>query len=80
MKVTELTKAQKKVIDQLRDAGFAIILWTPEELQGTPAITMEDRSTEFGWGIIEDHGGRWTGLDDDEDLEDLAFPPLSDTK
>jgi hypothetical protein len=80
MRFTELTKAQKKVIDQLRDAGFAVILWTPEELQGTSPITMEGESTEFGWGIIEDHGGRWTGLDADEDLEDLPFTPLSETK
>jgi hypothetical protein len=63
MKVTELTKAQKKVINQLRDIGFAVILWTPEELQGTSPITMEDESTEFGWGVIEDHGGRWAGLE-----------------
>ena len=63
MKVTELTKAQKKVINQLRDTGFAVMLWTPEELQGTSPITMEYESTEFGWGIIEDHGGRWAGLE-----------------
>jgi len=41
---------------------------------------MEDQGTEFGWGTIEDHGGRRTGLDDDEDLEDLPFTPLSETK
>ena len=79
MKFTEPTEAQQEVINQLREAGFALILWSPEELQGTPPSTMEDRSTEFGWEIIEDHGGKWMGLDDDDDVEDLPFTPLLET-
>ena len=40
-------------IKELRDAGYAVIVWTPEELGSCPADFVEDGSIEHGWAIIE---------------------------
>lgn len=39
---------QLNVIRQLKDQGYAIIIWTPEELQGTPARWVEEMSISYG--------------------------------
>ena len=44
---------RNKTIQQLRAEGYAIILWTPEELEGVAPKHVEDRSVELGWEIIE---------------------------
>jgi len=44
---------RNKTIQQLREEGYAIILWTPEELEGVAPKHVEDRSVELGWEIIE---------------------------
>ena len=49
-----MTEEQRKVIGQLRSAGFAVIVWTPEELREASAKRVQDRSIELGWDIIED--------------------------
>lgn len=51
---TLLTNAELRVINRLGDKGYAIILWTPEELRGVSAIEVEDRSIEFGHQLIDD--------------------------
>lgn len=47
----------EKQIDQvmaLRAEGFAVIIWTPEELKAANPRRVEDRSVELGWEVIED--------------------------
>ena len=44
---------RNKTIQQLREEGYAIILWTPEEIEGVAPKHVEDRSVELGWEIIE---------------------------
>ncbi len=38
----------------LRDEGFAICAFNPDELDGAPASRVEDRMCELGWEIIGD--------------------------
>jgi hypothetical protein len=38
----------------LRTYGYAVILWTPEELKDADPRRLEDRSIELGQDIIED--------------------------
>jgi|DEB3_MinimDraft_2_1074329.scaffolds.fasta_scaffold39906_2 hypothetical protein len=48
-----MTKEQIETIAQLRHDGYAVIIWTPEELDSAPPHKVEDRSIELGWDIIE---------------------------
>ena len=38
----------------LRDNGYAVIIWTPEELREANPTKVEDRSIELGWEVIGD--------------------------
>jgi hypothetical protein len=49
-----MTKEQLEVIRALRHEGYAVIVWTPDELRGAKAHHVEDRSIELGHQIIED--------------------------
>ena len=49
-----MTTDQIKVLNQLRDEGYAIIVWTPEELKDAPVRQVENRSIELGHDIIRD--------------------------
>ena len=49
-----MTTAERAVIEELRSRGFAVIIWTPEELAGASRKHVEDRSVELGWQVIED--------------------------
>jgi hypothetical protein len=40
-------------IDQLRQEGYAVIVWTPDELGTASARRVEDRSVELGWDVID---------------------------
>ena len=44
---------QLNVIRQLKDQGYAIIIWTPEELQGTPAGWVEEMSVSYGYEYLK---------------------------
>ena len=48
---------RQRIIDQWRDEGFAVIVWSPEELQGASPDRVQDRSIELGWDIIDDLKG-----------------------
>jgi len=48
-----LTKEQLETLRQIRDDGYAVIVWTPEELAGVNPGAVEDRSIEVGWDIID---------------------------
>ena len=51
-----MNREQLAVIRALRHEGYAVIVWTPEELRGAKAHHVEDRSIELGHQIIEDLG------------------------
>src|SRR4051812_11888547 len=39
-----LSPEERRAVDQLRHRGFAVIIWTPEELDGATPSKVEDRS------------------------------------
>jgi hypothetical protein len=48
-----MNKEQREIIEQLRHEGYAVIVWSPEELEGASRRHVEDRSVELGWEVIE---------------------------
>jgi len=42
-------------IDELRDAGYAIVIFTPEELDGADPDRVEENLVSTGWDIISIH-------------------------
>jgi hypothetical protein len=49
-----MTPAQQQAIYALRDEGYLVILWTPEELgYNSDASYIEDRLIELGNEMIE---------------------------
>ena len=42
-----MTASQLAAIRELRDAGYAVILWAPEELNGVDPSDVEDQSISF---------------------------------
>ena len=46
-------KIHDKTVQDLRAEGYAVIVWTPEELGDCSTRTMEDSSIEHGSVIIE---------------------------
>lgn len=52
-----MTKTERKAIESLRHKGYAVIVWTPEELEeggeDLSAKMMEDCSIEYGAGLIK---------------------------
>lgn len=49
----QMTKAQQAAIRDLRHAGFAVIVWHPEELGDADPKHVEDRSIEYGHEVIK---------------------------
>lgn len=52
-----MTPAQTQTLRELRHAGYAVIVWSPQELGEANPRRVEDRSIELGWEIIYDLGG-----------------------
>jgi len=52
--VTDLpTAAEFAVLDGLRNRGYAVVVFTPQELRGAKARHVEDRLVERGWDAID---------------------------
>ena len=49
-----MTNEQMKTLASLSNDGYAVIVWTPEELGDVSARLSEDRSITLGHQIIED--------------------------
>ena len=49
-----MTPSQNKAIRELREAGYAVITWTPEEVGNANADKVENRVCELGNEVIED--------------------------
>lgn len=47
-----MTPEQQKAIDELRAAGYAIIIYRPEELRQANPVKVQDRILEQGWDTI----------------------------
>jgi predicted fused transcriptional regulator/phosphomethylpyrimidine kinase len=49
-----MTQEQIKTIQELKDQGYAVVLFNPDELEGAEADRVEDRLIEMGWDVIYD--------------------------
>jgi hypothetical protein len=47
-----MNKAETTALRGLTDQGYAVIVWTPEELGDTSAEWVEERSIEYGWDYL----------------------------
>jgi hypothetical protein len=47
-----MTNEQRNVIRELTNQGYAVIIWTPEELGNASVKDIQDRSIELGHDII----------------------------
>ena len=48
-----MTESQVKAIRELRDEGYAICIFTPDELGSADVDTVEEQMCERGWQAIE---------------------------
>ena len=62
-----MNESQDKSLQELRHAGYGVIIWTPEEIGDANPRKVEDRLIEMGWQVIEDLGGPGPDLDDEDD-------------
>lgn len=49
----EPTPEEQQALNALRFRGYAVIVWSPDELAGVDPSKVEDRSIELGWDVIE---------------------------
>lgn len=49
-----MTPEQEKAINELRDAGYAVVVYSPQELQGVSRDRLEKRLIADGADHIED--------------------------
>ena len=49
-----MNQSERETIASLRHQGYAVIIWTPEELDGVDPGHVEDRAIEVGWEVIDD--------------------------
>jgi hypothetical protein len=48
-----MTDEAVRVIRELRDLGYAVCIFTPEELSGAKPHKVEDGLVSSGWDIID---------------------------
>lgn len=54
VEVTDLPdESEQKILNNLADKGYAVVVFTPQELEGVRAKYVEDRMVEVGWEVIE---------------------------
>jgi hypothetical protein len=49
----EMTDEAMKAIRELRDLGYAVCIFNPEELNGAKPHKVEDELVSAGWDIID---------------------------
>jgi len=47
-----MTEAQNKVINELRESGYAIAIWSPEEVEGVSNKDLESQVAQFGNEVV----------------------------
>jgi hypothetical protein len=45
-------------IQELREAGYAVVIFTPSELEGADPQKVEDSLVETAWDIIKIHADK----------------------
>lgn len=50
---SSMTSSERDALAQLRHRGFAVIVWTPDEMGEASAKDLTDRSIEFGHELID---------------------------
>jgi hypothetical protein len=51
-------EANTKSIDELRNLGYSVIVFNPEELEKTDPDFVMERLVEFGWDVIQQETAR----------------------
>ncbi|MCY1498755.1 hypothetical protein D9M68_327500 [compost metagenome] len=49
-----VTDQQKAILQQLRDNGCAVVVFSPDDLQGGDRGRLESRIRADGWDLIEE--------------------------
>lgn len=49
-----MTPEQQKVVDELRDEGYCLVIWTPEEIGEADIDDLESLMTERGSCYLDD--------------------------
>jgi hypothetical protein len=49
----DLTEEELTTLRAIRDKGFAVVIFTPEELQNVPPSKLEDDLIALGWDTID---------------------------
>lgn len=49
-----MTESMFTALSQLKQLGYAVVVFAPDELIGTHPRKVEDRLIELGWEIIGD--------------------------
>jgi hypothetical protein len=73
-----MTDEEKRVIQSLREQGYAVVVYYPSEVAGIDRSILEDRMVDKGNEIIDDLKGRdsidyendWDDDDEDDDWDD----------
>lgn len=47
-----MTPLQQALVDELRNAGYAVVIFTPEELGECDASNLEDILVQRGWDMV----------------------------
>lgn len=48
----EYMPSDLKWLRNMRERGFCVVVFTPEELEGVDPDYVEDKLLEFGWDVI----------------------------
>jgi len=48
-----MTEEQKAVLNALRQAGFAVVVFNPDELRDADPDSVSDRLIQVGWDVID---------------------------
>ena len=51
--VIDLSGVAISALKDLRNYGYAVVIFTPEELNGAKPGKVEDRLVELGWDVID---------------------------
>ena len=49
----EMSKEDWAVIRKFREAGYALTIFSPEELRGASTRDFENRMVELGWEVVD---------------------------
>ena len=50
---TKMTDEQQRIMRQLHNEGYAVVVWTADELKGADPEHVQDRLIELGWDVID---------------------------